>query len=578
MGVGERREGWAGRASVADGLFLLVAAAALITRLAGLEYVPLSSAEAREALAVWRFLQPGRAVGEVASPAYFSLTSLLVPFLGDRDAVMRLVPALFGTAVTLLPWLLRFRIGVVGALTASVLLIASPLAAAVSHTAGGDAIALFAILLTAVAVLRYLDARDARWLYTLAAALALGLASAPLFYSGLLTLLAAGMMARWMGPPLSENGFGRPAREVVVGTAVFGAAFFILLSTRLLTFPAGLGSAARILGDWLAQFAWVGDLQALLDPFMALARYEVVLLPLGIFAIVWGIWRGPSLASFFVYWLLSALFLILLQRGVMLNALLVPLAGSLLLGLFTHHLLSRGTDLTTWLLAAGLIVIGGALLANLTRYLRLTSGDQQSVTIATSVLLVASAIFAVYVVWTLSENGWAQGLWLAVLALSVFYMWGTAWQLTRAGGNDPRERWVSEGTAQEVRVMAALMRDISQQVNNAPYDLDVVTAVDQPALRWYLRDFWRLQASSTLPLNAQNQVLLTLADNPEPALGSDYLGMDFGLVQAAGTAEILSATPVLDALRWWLLHESAQPIEDQRAIMWVRADLVQPND
>ena len=137
------------------------------------------------------------------SPAYLTLTSLLMPFLGVSDVTARLVPALFGLGLVMLPWLLRDRLGQIGALLAAALFAVSPLYAAISRTAGGDAIALFAILLVTVASLRLRDGGSDIWLYTLAGALGLGLASSPLIYSGLITLAIA-----WFAQRLVSSGTG----------------------------------------------------------------------------------------------------------------------------------------------------------------------------------------------------------------------------------------------------------------------------------------------------------------------------------------------------------------------------------
>jgi hypothetical protein len=54
--------GWLSRLTVADGLLGLVLLAAALLRLANLGHLPLSDAEATQALAVWQFWQPGTAV------------------------------------------------------------------------------------------------------------------------------------------------------------------------------------------------------------------------------------------------------------------------------------------------------------------------------------------------------------------------------------------------------------------------------------------------------------------------------------------------------------------------------------
>ena len=106
--------------------------------------------------------------------------------------------------LVLLPWLLRQRMGPVGALITAVFLAVSPITTITARTAGGEAIAMFAIFLLLAAWVRWQDSRDGRWAITLAAALGLGVASAPLFYSGLAALGIAWFWQTTIGPRLNQ--------------------------------------------------------------------------------------------------------------------------------------------------------------------------------------------------------------------------------------------------------------------------------------------------------------------------------------------------------------------------------------
>ena len=167
------------------------------------------------------------------------------------------------------------------------------------------------------------DGRSQNWLYLLAIALGLGLASAPLFYGGLLTLFIARWAQRSVTPEQVPADWSN--RSNLIKAAIIALIVLLAMSTRFFTYPAGIGAAAQLFGDWLAQFNWQGEPQTIIEPFLLLARYEIILIPLGIFAIFWAIWRNHPLGTLLTYWLLAGLILILLQRGVLDNALLVPL-------------------------------------------------------------------------------------------------------------------------------------------------------------------------------------------------------------------------------------------------------------
>ena len=558
--------------SVADGLYILVVFAATVMRFTSLGQIPLSPIESKEALSAWQILQTGPNLIAVGSPAYLTLTSLLMPFLGVSDVTARLVPALFGLGLVMLPWLLRDRLGQIGALLTAALFAVSPLYAAISRTAGGDAIALFSILLVTIAGLRLRDKGNDIWLYALAGALGLGLASSPLIYSGLITLTIAWLAQRLVSSELGKN--YNPDRTKIIKAAILGGLVLIVLSTRFFTYLPGFGSATQMLGDWLAQFSWQGDLQTLLSPFLVLGRYEIVLLPLGIFAIIWAIWRNHPLGALFTYWLLAGMILMLLQRGVLSNALLVPLAGYLLLGLASNHLLRRGRSRWTWAVTGMILLFGAIVLVNVARFLRVSLVEQQVANLWISLIALAAVVLLIYYFWTEHEKAIMQGLWLGLMVLLLLYQWGTAWNLTHVTANDPRESWVEQATDDDVAILARSLQDISRKATNSDGDIPIFSAVDSPVLRWYLRDFGRAQFGQTLPPGAKYEVIISPAAAVEPALGDDYLGGDFGLLRAETAEASLSPTPLLDALRWGLFHESPHGLLEERIILWVRADLV----
>ncbi|MCP5096496.1 MAG: phospholipid carrier-dependent glycosyltransferase, partial [Chloroflexi bacterium] len=172
-------------------LFLTIGSIAAIIRVTDLGHLPLSPDEAAQAWAVWGFGKPGVDVLLTGSPAYFSMSKLLSQLFGDSDAIMRLGPALLGIGIVLLPWLWQKRLGMIGALTSSILLAASPLQTIIARTASGDSTAVFALLLLLIAIFRYRETIDKRWLYAIAAAIGLGVATTPLFYGGLVSMSMA---------------------------------------------------------------------------------------------------------------------------------------------------------------------------------------------------------------------------------------------------------------------------------------------------------------------------------------------------------------------------------------------------
>lgn len=579
------------RLTIADALFLLVGALAAVQRFVALDALPLSPAESSQALTVWSFWQPAGSVADdllaalvnAVSPAYFSLTSLFMFVLGDSDTVMRLVPALAGLGLVLLPWLLCHRLTSAGALTTSFLLALSPTMVAISRTAGGDALALFAAVLLLCAWLRYQESGVRAWLLTAAVALGLGLTTSALFYSALLVLVVAWLLQMRVGPQLQEVWI-RPERHELRQAAIVGGAVFLALGTSLLWNLSGLGAAAAALGDWLTAFTLRGTLQEWLDPLLMLGRYELPLYLLGTIALAWAAWRGRPLPNYFVYVFAVALLLLLFQHFAPSNALLLVVAAYFLVGAWAGVIFAPRPEIATArlpipaglmraLLLVALLICGAVFYFNLARHLheyRFNNEQVGFLLLAVIALVVAVALANFAATWQSAIA--LQGSLLAVLLLLSVYAWGTAWWLGHEGGNDPRERWpAAETTDDDVRMLARTLMEISQDATNANHELEVLVAVEAPQLRWYLRHFRNARFGPTVPPEVTPQAVITPAGT-ELFLPADYTGADFGY-RRLRTTEGASTLPS-QVLRWWLFHESTQALRQENVILWVRTDLI----
>lgn len=599
---------WLGRLTFADAICTLTLFLAALLRFANLGRIPLSPTEAEAALASWQYWQPGILTLPISSPAYFTFTSLLLPILGDSDAIIRLIPALFGLATVSVPWLLRGRLGNLGALAAVLVLAFSPLLINISRTAGGEAIAVFAVALALTAALRFRQTGERRWAMTLGSALGLGLTSAPLFLSGLVTLGIAWYLALngrpdvnrnaiWQIAPQTNgrresNAIGQIALQIAPQTALrrtvglATAVVSVLLSTFFLLHPQGLGAAARLPAIWLGQFALPfgdqGGSAAVTAPFLALARYEPLLLLAlpGVIAALWSLNQKQQPGFFFVAWVLSLAVLWLVQPDVLNNVVLIILPAALLIGLASEALYQESRTATPWVawgVTVGLVFLGMLVLVALARFSRLAAfNPAEGAQLWLAMLAVIAAATLVFAAATWDSTAALQGLWLGAALLLLYFQWGTGWHLNQLAANDPRERWVTTGTHHEVRLMVETLKDISQQAVGSDHDLAVFSIVDSPVLRWYLRDFHRLQAGAAVPLQGGSDVVISPPDT-DLALDSDYVGTDFRLArQKPLETPVDSQSPLLDTLNWWLFHESRAPVDEMAAVVWVRSDLLNP--
>lgn len=567
---------WAQQLTLADALVALIVLAAAALRFGNLGKLPLSTAEAVAALGSWQLSHVGATAGAVPSPAYLSLTSVTMLLFGSSDVTARLVPAQMGTLTAALVWSLRRSWREAGMVVAAAFLAVSPLNVLASRTAGGQSIAIFALMLLVVCGINLRREGTRRWAYGLGIALGLGFTSDPLFIGGLAALAP---LLLWQVTQNSERDELRDnawpsGTWRVVGLAAIVT--FLLLGSAFFMYLPGLGSAFGIVASWLGAFGipFIGAAGGSpADSLLVTLRYEPALVVLGVPALIWALAKGHKTAALLAGWWVLLILLALFQPGVGGNVLLFTVPGYLLVGLLARHLsAARESNVpVTLAVAAGLVLLGMVLLVSIGRYTRLAlwSTDQLALLILALVAFLAAAGLFVL---AMSYSGVAarQGVFLGLAVLLIYYQVGMATALTREGANDPRESIVTEGTDSDILDLAKVLHEFSWQTTAGRDDLQIITTIDTPVLRWYLRDYKQAQLGTTLPYLAQPAAVITAGDT-QLQIGADYMGADYDLQTTRAAVE----TPFVlnDALKWLLFRESNVPLETQRIILWVRSDL-----
>lgn len=99
-------------------------------------------------------------------PFLFHANAFIYKIFGDNDTTSRLIPALFGVAIVAMPWLLRSRalLGRWGALAAGFMLLISPAMLYYTRYIRHDPYMVAGCLLLAIAVFRYLENPQRRWI------------------------------------------------------------------------------------------------------------------------------------------------------------------------------------------------------------------------------------------------------------------------------------------------------------------------------------------------------------------------------------------------------------------------------
>jgi hypothetical protein len=116
--------------------------------------------------------------------------------------------------------------------------------------------------------------------------------------------------------------------------------------------------------------------------------------------------------------------------------------------------------------------------------------------------------------------------------------------------------------------MVVNLRQISWSLTGGGADLEVVSELDSPALRWYLRDFRNARFEPILPGLSERAALIT-AVTSNPSLSADYTGTDFRFTRR----ETALAPDRLAMLHWWFFHDAAGVLETESAVLWVPSSL-----
>ena len=566
--------------TIETALYASLFALALVVRLLNLGAAPLSEYEARIAMQAYQLAQ-GQLVSPLTQPAYVVVTGLLFAFFKDSNTVARLFPALAGSSLVLLPLffsnvarlsLWTRRAGLLLALGLAL----DPALVALSRLAGSPLIAMAGLLLAAGFAWR----GRAGWtgLFT-----ALALLSGPAWVQGLLGFALAALVTlildRTKPEPaepipslallpadLKQARFWRTAALFAAGTLLLGG----MLSLRL---PQGLAGLADSLPAYLRGWLEPSGVPALRLP-AGLVFYQPMALLFGVLSAL-RLWRsGQPLsgeARFLSLWALFALAVAMLYpaRQVADAAwALVPLWALAVLEI-SRYSLSR-LDPSLRLPSLGMVALV-ALFLGLIWYNLLRLDHLNAQPILYAAIVGGLGLMAVIVV-ILAALGWSWGV--ASLGLSwglcliaACYMLSAMWGMSQLRPGQPAELWSISPGAGQVAELSATLDEVSERSTGLTRSLDIRVTFDSPALQWALRHYLEAQFTSSLAVDEQPSVILSLPAQQDPALAASYRGQELVWSRLPAWSGVLP--PKL--LRWITYREA--PTLPQTILLWVRADL-----
>ncbi len=557
-------------ATIEQTVYLIAFLLALGIRLLNLGAAPLSDFEAGWALNALDVARGGAgALG--ANPGYIMLTGLSFFLMGSTNFLARFWPALAGSLLVWLPYLLRreetwLEQGRIAGVIVAFGLALDPGLVALSRMAGGPMMAVSFGLLAACFLFRD---------WTLAAGVFLGLAlsSGAAAWAGALGLFLAWAIFRALMPAESGESrvwavWGRAIRNV----ALFAGVTVVLVGTLFFRYPQGLGAFAATVPEFLKQ--WVNPSGV---PASRLLFALIIYQPLAlIFAFVGGVqaWRQGEaiLVKWASLWALASLLIAVFNPGRQVGDLvwtLIPLWGlaGFALARFTrvdeleripalgHAALIFVLLALAWINMAGIARLDVALEVNRLRWLIVLGSVGLGV--ITTVLIALG--------WSIGA-AWRGLVWGSALAIGLFMLsntWGAAF-LRKTG---EQELWRPAPAALQVDQFMATLGDLAEWRNGRRDTLDLVVEPDAPSLRWALRDWKGAQFGSESAGQALPAVIINWEDQTSPSQTVAYRGQDFAWWASPGWIGGIPA----DWARWLVFREAPQRVD--HIILWARGDL-----
>ncbi len=487
-------------------------------------------------------------------PLLFELNALTFFLFGANDVTARLVPAVLGTLLIGIPWLLRHELGRRGALAAAALFMISPDLLYFSRFIRHDIYVDVFTLLMVVGVFRYLATGRRSWFFTGVVAASLLFATKEDFYiSGFIpfTFLAASwFLLRGDLRALFH------ARVRALGWEAWGIGVLIFLAinvvlyttfftnpkgicTAVVTLPVSQCSGAQgALNYWLDQHAYSRGGQPWFYYLMLLPLYELLPLVPAILA-PFLVRQRTFFFWFSVYWFVTALGIYSWageKMPWMLPQMTVPLVlvAARLLGQWAEDGWGQRALSPRGLALGGLVLLAALSLAawiGLGAVRVVVPLDQQAVLlqrIALSVMLAAIA-FGIVTLW----GRWGRAYVLPGIAVGALAIVGagsvrTALLVSYDHPDTPDEPLIYVQSSPDVVWVSREIDRIAAQTGQGK-DLKILMdagwndgsheSVAWP-FEWYLRDYKnRRYFSKTIPSDvnlADYPVLLAMAPNTDP--------------------------------------------------------------
>jgi hypothetical protein len=589
-------------------LYVALALLSLVLRVAQLDAVPLSTVEARQALAAWRVVYPLAAGTPIVanSPLLFTLHSLMFTVLGSSEFSARILTALAGIGLIFTPLLFRGLLGRTRTLLLSVIFTFSPILLVTSRSDSPVVWAMLAVAFSLWGLWRYRESREPHFaLITMVSVTTMIFLTDPTGLFLALILIGAVLFTVWSGrwavgeegeedaalPGADDIRSAIRAWPWVTGLVLsIGVAF--LLSTQLLTYAAGLSMVGELLHAGLSGLATSRPFIPGAFPLLITLFYEPVMVILAIGRVL-GLMRGgrySALERFFTGWAIFAAVFGLTYAGAGPEHalyLIVPLAclvSGLAVDLFT-----RATDTVWWtaptwgkwlvmLIVVGLLSMFAIHVQTLSRTMMLSVdapiqlGSSNSISMVWVIIIVLFMIIGFFLASSIWGAGTTiQGGLMGLLAFTLVTSLGSGWRAAVFSAGDPVEFWNRNPTHPSVFLLRQTLNDLAKRESSGfPLIPVSVLAPDDGVVAWLLRDYPKTQFFPDASAASGQPIVLLPSAIDKPDLGGAYVGAQFAITSVWD----YDTVRLVDFPAWWLQRKTRTgALPADQVTLWLRQDI-----
>lgn len=551
--------------------YALIFLIALGIRLIDIGKIPLSNYEAGFALQALAFSK-GLSASFLGQPGYISLTGILFFLMGDTEFLARLLPALFGSLIVLVPLFFRNQMDKRASLIMAGLLMIDPGMVALSRNADGTSIVLAGSLLGAGLFL------NGQWILSGICA-GLALLGGPLIWPGL--IYATG--ATWISGKVfstEENLLQVENSEPVLRRMFSGKyakfwfaliAVLFFVGTQFLLHPLGLSAVGSSFVEYFK--GWTsGFTLPPIQSWLLFFFYEPAFLVLGLYCGIRGWLANNPFDKFLLHWWILAGILGILYPGQEIanfSWALIPMLA--LAARQIERMIPEKFEFTAPIGAQALVTFALVVFVVL-NIVYLSKGQASPDDLRLRIIAVAGS-FAILVLTTyLLGTGWNWsttliGIKMAAAGLIVLSTISASWHAAGLGSLPDREMWRNGRTVISGDLLRNTLGNVSEYNTGRRDAIDVqIVGIESPALDWALREYGKINHTGQVVTNENSSIILT-PGNQIPALGETYRGQN--IVWASQPA-----WPLILPDEWpsWLFFRVA-PADSETMIVWVRNDL-----